>query len=224
MKTTALWRRLGISVALCGLLIGFGTGCGSPGYRTNESTSSTLFTLATRVESTGQQLNLALSELGTLVHNPQPDLRPQYDRFAAAVQKLHSLSNQIAQADARLAQRSSVHFATWEKELAAMQNDSIRYSGQQRKLELQSRFDGVRNTCRQLLTALGPVQADLQDVHRFLSSDLTSAGLAAIRPAATRLNEQGQPVQQQVNHLVTELRALAMAVAPQNGPAPEQLK
>lgn len=224
MKSLLLSLRLLVGFASLGLLAGWGAGCANPGYRANEGTAATLQTLAVRVENTGAQLHLALTELTVLVANPQPDLRPSFDQFAGAVQKLHSLSNQIVRADTRLAQRSAVHVAAWEQQLAAMQNDDIRYRGQQRKLERQSRFDAARNTCRELLTALGPVQADLQDVQRFLNSDLTTAGLTAIRPAAERVTEQAQPVQQQVNKLVTELRALAQAIAPQNGPGLEQLK
>jgi hypothetical protein len=213
------WFALGLS------LMAFSwVGCSNPGYRESESTAKTLQSLATRLESTGTELNIAVTELNGLVNNPQPDLRPQFDRFAAAVKKIHSLSNEVRRTEAKLEARGQLHFANWEKQLAAMQNDTVRYSGQKRKLELQSRFDAARNTSRLLLTSLGPVQADLGDVKRFLNSDLTSDGLAAIRDAANQITQQAGPARQNLEKLVAELRALAVALSPQNGPPAEQLK
>jgi hypothetical protein len=196
MKNSCMLLFRWFTVLTLGVLALSWVGCSSPGYRQSESTAKTLQSLATRLESTGTELNIAVTELNGLVNNPQPDLRPQFDRFAAAVKKIHSLSNAVRRTEAKLEARGQLHFANWEKELAAMQNDTIRYSGQKRKLELQSRFDAARNTSRLLLTALGPVQADLGDAKRFLNSDLTSAGLMAIRSAANEITQQAGPAQQ----------------------------
>jgi hypothetical protein len=211
------------AIAVAVLALGW-VGCSSPGYRQGESTAKSLQSLATRLEATGTQLNIAVTELNGLVNNPQPDLRPQFNRFAGAVQKINSLSNEVARTEARLEARAKLHFANWEKELAAMQNDSIRYSGQQRKLELQSRFDAARNTSRLLLTSLGPVQADLGDAKRFLNSDLTNDGIRAIRDSANQITQQAGPARENLEQLVTELRSLAVALSPQSGPAAESLK
>lgn len=224
MKNLTLLLFRSSASLMLGLLALCWVGCSSPGYRQSESTAKTLQSLATRLESTGAELNIAVTELNSLVNNPQPDLRPQFNRFAGAVAEIHSLSNEVRRVEAKLEARGQLHFANWEKELAAMQNDTIRYSGQKRKLELQSRFDAARNTCRLLLTSLGPVQADLGDVKRFLDSDLTSAGLAAIREAANQIAQQAGPARQNLERLVAELRSLAVDLSPQNGPPAEQLK
>jgi hypothetical protein len=223
MKNTPRLSMRWITVITLGLLALGWTGCSTPAHRQGESTAKTLQSLAHRLESTGSQLNLAVTELDGLVNNPQPDLRPQFNRFAGAVKKIHSLSNEVSRTEARLTARGQWHFAHWEKQLAAMQNDNIRHRGQQRKLELQSRFEAARHTCRLVLTSLGPVQADLADVKRFLSSDLTPEGLVAIRSSANQLTQQAGPTRQNLDRLVTELRSLATALTPQNIP-PEQLK
>jgi len=191
-------------------------GCATSGYRTSEQTAATLQGLAAKIEGAGTQMDIAVTELNNLVNSPQPDLRPQFDRFSAAVGKLSALSNSVHKADNNLQTRGKVHFDNWEKELATIQNEVIRSSGQARKLELQGRFDAVRNTCLSVLTSFTPVQADLGDVNRFLNSDLTPGGLAAIRDSANRITQQATPVRQSVGNLVTELRALGVAMLPQN--------
>jgi len=199
-------------------------GCASSGYRAGESTTSTLQSLATRIESTGAQMDIAVTELNSLVNNPQPDLRPQFDRFSAAVSKLGSIESQVQKTNLKLADRGKLHFDNWDKELAVIQNESIRSSGQARKLEVQSRFDSVRNTCLSIATSFTPVQSDLSDLRRVLNSDLNTSGLAAIRDNATRVTQQATPVRQSLGNLVAELRSLGVAMSPQNTAAPAALK
>ena len=124
----------------------------------------------------------------------------------------------------KLADRGKLHFDNWDKELAVIQNEAIRASGQARKLELQSRFDSVRNTCLNVATSFTPVQSDLSDLRRVLNSDLNTSGLAAIRDNATRVTQQATPVRQSIGNLVTELRSLGVAMSPQNRAAPAALK
>lgn len=215
MKIHSLSKIVAIAL-LVGGLIGL-AGCATSGYRTSERTAATLQSLAAKIETAGAQMDIAVTELNGLVNNPQPDLRPQYDRFAAAVHQLSGLSNSVHKTDGDLLTRSKLHFDNWEKELAAIQNEAIRSSGQARKLELQSRFDAVRNTCLNLLTSFAPVQSDLGDVNRFLNSDLTTGGLTAIRDTANRITQQATPVRQSVGNLTAELRSLSIALLPQNG-------
>lgn len=214
MKTYSINKIISVAV-LVNVLLGL-AGCVTAGYRTSERTAANLQALATKIESTGAQMDIAVTELNNMVNNPQPDLRPQFDRFSAAVSKLGALSNSVHKADNDLQARGKVHFENWEKELGAIQNEVIRSSGQARKLELQGRFDAVRNTCLSVLTSFTPVQSDLSDVHRFLNSDLTPGGLTAIRDSANRITQQATPVRQSVGNLTAELRALGVAMLPQN--------
>ena len=205
------------------LLMGFAiliAGCASSGYRTSESTVSTLQSLANKIEEAGKQMDASVTELNSLINNPQPDLRPQFDRFSAAVSKLGSLSNQVHKTDLQLASRGKVHFDNWDKELAAIQNEAIRASGQARKLELQSQFDSVRNIGLKVATSFAPVQSDLNDLQRFLNSDLNTRGLTTIRDSANRITQQATPVRQSIGNLVTELRSLGTAMSPKTAAAP----
>ena len=153
--------------------------------------------------------------LNDLVNNPQPDLRPQFKKFSAAVGKTDSLTTSIRDADANLQARSAVYFDNWDKELATIQNEDIRASGQARKLEVLTQCNSVRNACLTTQTECTPLLSDLDDVHRFLNSDLTAAGLTAIKEATARVNRTAAPVQDSVNKLVADMRALSTAMSPQ---------
>jgi hypothetical protein len=204
--------------AFAGLAIGLAVvlaGCASAGYRRSEQTAFSLQSSANRIERAGLQVQLAVATLNDLINNPQPDLRPQFEKFSAAVGKADSLVTSIREADETLQARSTVYFDNWDQELAAIQNDDIRASGQARKLEVLSRCNNVRNNCLTAQTQASPLLSDLNDIQRFLSSDLTPGGLTAIRDATVRVNQLSAPVQEYVNKLVADMRALGTAMSPE---------
>jgi len=214
MKTYCL-DRFPVRLLLLGWLVVL-AGCATSGYQTNERTATTLETLANRIQLAGAQMDLAVTELNNLINNPQPDLRPQFNRFTAAVNKLDSLSTSVQKADADLQSRGTVHFASWDKEVATIQNEVIRSQAQARKLEVLTRFNNLRNNCLTVLTGYAPVQSDLRDMQRYLNSDLTLGGLAAVKDSAQRITQEATPVREGVSQLVTEMKFLAVAVSPQS--------
>lgn len=202
--------RNGLAAGLAVVLVG----CASSGYRKSEKTAGALEGSAKRIEAAAQQLQQAVVSLNDLVNNPQLDLRPQFKKFSAAVGKSASLGTSIRDADTELQARSELYFAEWDKELAAIQNESIRASGQARKLEVITQCNNVRNACLTAQTECSPVLSDLNDIERLLKADLTPGGLAAVRDETARINQRAAPVQDTVNKLVADMRALATAMSP----------
>lgn len=206
------------TLAIAGLTVGLAVlvgGCASSGYRKSEQTASSLESSAQRIESDTMQLQLAIVTLNDLVNNPQPDLRPQFKKFSAAVGKSDALTKTIQEADANLQARSEVYIAEWDKELAAIQNEAIRARGQARKLEVINQCNNVRNACLTTQTECAPLLSDLNDIQRLLSADLTPGGLAASRDATARVNQLAAPVQNSLGKLVADMRALGTAMSPQ---------
>jgi hypothetical protein len=194
-------------------------GCATSGYRAGEHTASSLQASAQGIERANVPVDTAVAELNDLVNSPEADLRPQFNKFSAAVAKLNGLPASIRKADEDMQARGKIHFENWDKELAAMQNDAIRANGQARKLAVLSQLDGVRNECSKVLTEFAPLQSDLQDAHRFLNSDLTAGGLTAMKDATARINQLATPMHESVGKLVTDMRALGVAMSPQNAAA-----
>jgi len=190
------------------------TGCASSGYRRGQQVGAALQADASRVEQHSASLDLAVSTLNDLVNNPQADLRPQFKRFSSALGKPGLLADSIRKADQDMQTRGEVYFADWDKELATIQNDSIRSRGQARKLEVLSQYNGVRNSCLEAQKQISPLESDLWDVHRFLNADLTPGGLTAIKDATARVNQLASPVHDSVKRLVGDMRSLGLAMSP----------
>lgn len=192
------------------------TGCVSSGYHRGEQVGAALQASASRVEGHLVQQDLAISLLNELVNTPQPDLRPQFKKFSSALGKPGTLATSIRDADQDMYSRGEVYFAEWDKELAVIQNESIRYRGQSRKVEVLNQYNEVRNACARVQTEIAPLESDLWDVHRFLNADLTPGGLAAIRDATTRVNQLAAPVHDSVTKLAGDMRSLGVAMSPLN--------
>lgn len=207
------------SLLLLAGLLAVASGCAKRGYQTSEKTAAHLQSAATRLEAAGRQMDIAITELDGLVNNPQADLRPQFDRYSAAVKQISPLSTNIAKANLELQNRTKLHMESWDKEISTINNESIRASAQARKQEVVNHFAGVSNACVAAQTALAPVQAELLDVQRYLNSDLTMGGLAAIKDTATRAGKNAAPARESIAKLVSELRTLGTALAPQNAAA-----
>lgn len=201
------------------VLLVVSNGCATRGYHAGERTAANLQAAATRIEAAGRQMDLAVTELDALVNQPQPDLRPQFDRFSAAVGQLNTLATNITRAAAQLQARNRLHAEAWNQEIVSIRNETIRATAEARKLDVAARFDSVRSTCTAAQTSLGAVQGDLLDLQRYLNSDLTMGGLASIRDTATRVGRNAAPAREAVTKLVSELRALGVAMAPQNAAA-----
>lgn len=78
-----------------------------------------------------------------------------------------------------------------------------------------AQYDAVRAACAELQREAGPVQSDLKDVHRFLKSDLTPHGIAALKDTITRINRLAAPLNDSANKLAADMRALANSMSPQ---------
>lgn len=132
---------------------------------------------------------------------------------------MNTLATNITKASAELQARNRLHAEAWNKEIISIRNETIRATAETRKLDVATRFDNVRSTCVAAQTSLRAVQSDLLDLQRYLNSDLTMGGLASIRDTATRVGRNAAPAREAVTKLVGEMRALSIAMAPQNATA-----
>lgn len=192
------------------------TGCASTGYRKGQRLGSALQSSADRIESHLMQQDQAVALLNDLVNNPHADLRPQFRRFSSALGKPGALAGSIREAAQSMQTRGTVYFDEWDQALGTIQNEAIRSRGQVRKQEVLGQYDAVRNSCLRVQAELSPLESDLQDVHRFLDADLTSGGLVAIKDGTARVNQLASPVHDAITQLVNDMRALGVAMSPQN--------
>jgi hypothetical protein len=189
------------------------TGCASANYQKGEAAASGLKDAAAKVETGEKKVDETLGAMNDLVQNPQADLRPQYKRFSSGVDGLGALAKHVKQSFESTSARSKSYFAQWEKEAAAIRNEDLRAQSTARKAEVSTALENVKRLYAETEIAFQPFMSDLRDIQKYLGTDLTTGGVAALRNTAAKATANGTKVKDSLNHLAAEFRKLGVSMA-----------
>ena len=190
------------------------TGCASDNYKRSANTAAALTQSSSMITKGSTLIDESLADLNDLVSNPYPDLRQQFKRFDNAVNELGDSAKDIASKAGEMKSQGADYFARWDKESARIQNEDIRSRSETRRNEVASRFDRMSQQYDASRTAFLPFMSDLRDVQKFLSTDLTTGGLAAIKDAAAKATQDAVPVKESLGQLSDEFKSLGLSMSP----------
>lgn len=185
----------------------------------NTAVASTVRDAASEVGETSGRLDVALNSLNNLINTPASDLRPQFRAFSENLTRLQSSATTMRSAADDMQSRGDAYFANWDAELARVQNEDIRSRSVERRREVAQAFTRVRESYTEARDRFSPLLATLQDIQTALSNDLTSAGIAAIRPLVAEVDDRARPLRESLTELSEEFRQLGVALAPENTPS-----
>jgi hypothetical protein len=214
MKTILPIRNLFTVAAI----VGFITGCASNNYNRSANTAATLDQSSSMVIKGSLLIDESLADLNDLVSNPDPDLRKQFEKFNNVVGELDASAKDLASKAREMKAQGKDYFAGWDKESAQIQNEDIRNRSEARRNEVASRFDRISEQYDTTQAAFQPLLSDLRDVQKFLSTDLTTGGLAAIKDTAAKATSDAAPVKESMSKLSDEFRSLGLSMSPTNAP------
>lgn len=210
MKTKNLILNLFTLAAAAGLV----AGCASTGNDKAASTASALTESSSMIAKGNTLIDQTLANLNDLVSNPQPDLREQFKTFNSSVDKLGSAAKDVSSKAEEMKSQGAAYFKKWDKEMAKMQNEDIRNRSEARKNEVASRFARISQQYDETKTAFLPYMSDLRDMQKFLSTDLTAGGLAAIKDVAAKATKDAVPLKESLAKLSDEFRSLGLSMSP----------
>jgi len=210
MKTIELVRNFSTLAAAAAMI----TGCASDNYKNSASTAATLNQSAGLITKDNTLIDESLADLNDLVANPYPDLRIQFDRFNHAVDRLGASARDVASKAGEMKSQGANYFARWDKESAQIQNEDIRNRSEIRRNEVAAHFGRISQQYDEAKTAFEPLMSDLRDVQKYLSTDLTSSGLAAIKDTSAKATRDAVPVKESLEKLADEFKSLSVSMSP----------
>ena len=151
--------------------------------------------------------------MNELVEKPQADLRPQYKQFSANVDKVASTAKDIAAARAKMGTQQKEFFAKWDEQLAQIKNEDIKARSQSRKDEVNEKLLNIKRSYVDAEQAFKPFMADLRDVQKFLSVDLTTGGVTAIKDTAAKATTHAAPLKVSIGKLADDFKALGVSMS-----------
>lgn len=188
-------------------------GCASHNYDQGTATAAGLQASADKIAAADGQLDATLAALNDLVNNPQPDLRPQYNKFSDNVDDLGTLAKHVADSVATMRKNGKAFFAAWNEQLATIQNEDIRNLSAARQQEVSAEFLNVKRSYAQAEIAFKPFMADLRDLQKYLGTDLTPAGVAAMQNATVKANAASPALKASVGKLRADFKSLGLAMS-----------
>lgn len=194
--------------------VGFITGCASDNYKKSANTAAALNQSAGMITKDNTLIDESLADLNDLVSNPYPDLRKQFEKFNHAVNELGESAKDLASKAEEMKSQGADYFAKWDKESARIQNEDIRSRSEARRNEVASRFGRISQQYDETKAAFRPFMSDLRDVQKFLSTDLTAGGLAAIKGTAAKATQDAVPVKESLGRLSDEFKSLGLSMSP----------
>jgi hypothetical protein len=201
----------------------FITGCQSAGYDEGNKTAADIQAAADRIAAVPAQIDAVVASLNDIVNKPAADLRPQYQLFADNVAKVEASAKAVAAARKSMGEKQKEFFAKWDEQLAQIKNEDIRARSQSRKDEVNKHLLAIKTSYLEAATAFKPFMANVKDVQKYLSVDLTTGGVAAIKDTVTKVNESAVPLNTAIAKVAEEFKALGVSmssVAPQQQVAP----
>jgi hypothetical protein len=195
------------------LAAGFIAGCATTGYEKADSTATTLSESSDMVAKGNVLIDETLANLNDLVSHPGPDLHKQFNAFNNSVNELGLTARDVTVKSERMRVQGAAYFKNWDNEMAKIKNEDIRQRSEARKNEVSAHFDRITQLYEETKAAFVPYMSDLRDVQKFLSVDLTSGGLSAIKGVVAKATEHAAPLKESMGKLSGEFKDLGFSMS-----------
>jgi hypothetical protein len=202
-NVSVLVKAAQISACIVGVL--YLSGCASPSYKQADSASTSLQKAATAINTENHAIDATINALDDLVNKPAADLRPQFERFNAALNWLEDSSKAAEKAANEANKKSQDYFQTWDKQVASIRFEAVRDQSVSRKTQVSDELNSVDQRYRQNQAVVGPLVSYLRDIRTLLSVDLTTGGVASVKALAENAQQNARKVQSALAQLSDDL-------------------
>jgi len=198
-------------------------GCASTGYESGEKAAKNIQAAANQIAALPGHIDATLASLQDLVDKPQPDLRPQYKKFVKNLEKVESTAKGVAAARQGMADKGKAFMDNWDAQLAQIKNEDIKSRSESRKSEVEQKMMAIKSSYAEAEMAFKPFMSDLKDVQKYLGTDLTTGGVAAIKDTVVKVNQESDPLKVSIGKLADDFKSLGVSMSSVTPPpAPEK--
>ena len=211
---------LAVSVlALGGLLL---TGCQtnqqSAALNQGASATASIDNAAGAITAAQKQIDVALASLTSLVQTPQ-DAPAQYKTVTAEFQKLLDGEAKVTAATAKMREQRDKYLAEWGRQIAAISDPALRDAAFIRRGEVAAKLQGITTSFQQVQASYQPFRKHLVDIKSVLGSDLSAAGLDAVKPFLTKATADAVPLKEALGKLAADFNTISASLKPAGTPA-----
>ena len=188
-------------------------GCKSSGYEKGNQVAASIQSAADKIAAAPGQIDMTLSNLNSLVSQPQSDLRPQFKQFSSDLAEIESSAKDVASKRKALASKGKEFMAKWDEQLAQIKSEDIKARSQARKEDVTKQLMAIKTSYAETEIAFRPFLTTLQDIQKYLSVDLTQSGVSAIKGDVEKANKTAEPLKASLTKLAGEFKALGLSMS-----------
>lgn len=191
------------------------TGCGTTaGYKKADRTGAGIAEFRKEIVKAKTSVDNTVKSLNEVAVTADTNPRKAYEQFSENVNRLDSESAKAKKIGQEMKTQGQAYFAQWEKQLAEIQNPEIKKLAEQQKNKLRQTFSSIQTYSEPLKAQFEPWLANLKDLQKYLSNDLTISGVDAAKSLFAKTRAEGYEVQKSMDALVAELNTIAATLTP----------
>lgn len=164
---------------------------------------------------TRDQLATTLTALTTLTKQEKGDLRPAYEAFTAEVAKTEAAAATTRTRAAWMQGDGLKCFEDWQTTIGSINNESLRKKSQKRLDAVKKTYAKVSDEFKTAAEKFKPLLADLSDIQKVLSTDLTASGVKGLRSTVSSANWNYKNVNRTLNSALEEMKDMEKALSPE---------
>jgi len=171
----------------------------------------------TRLEAdrTRDQLATTLAALTTLAKQEKGDLRPAYEAFAAELPKTEAAAAATRARVAWMQGDGMKYFEDWQQTISGINNESLKKKSQKRLDAVKKSYATVTAEFKEAAEKFKPFLANLADIHKVLSTDLTAEGVKGLRSTVSDANSNYKRVNKAINSALEEMVEMEKSLSTQ---------
>jgi hypothetical protein len=181
MKTPQLLRSVAAAGAMAAIAVMI-AGCATSSADRAANISQTVTQTGKTIEASRQAITQCMTSLNQLTTPLPGDLRSQYKDYLASVKSLTGTTDKMDASVNGMMDASHIYFADWENQIAVISDPAIKQMSLDRKQQATISLADLKKAIDQNRAAYKPLEKELNDVGVYLGNNLTSDGIAAIKP------------------------------------------
>jgi hypothetical protein len=187
-------------------------GCATTGMDRSVKASNSITDVDSEIRKMIVQIDITAASLESVVSPGQPDLKKAFDKYSDNLSDLDKEGKKVIKRTDEMKERSSKYFGEWEKEGDTFTNADIRELSAERRTRLAEIYARVPAAAAGINGTYHAYLKDLQEIQKYLSTDLTPKGVEGINPVAIKsvqdlasLKESLKPVIAALDEIKVEL-------------------
>jgi len=153
------------------------------------------------------QKDRTMTALDQLATQSGGNLKKAYNKFSNELKKLDKSAKNLRKLATNMRGKSQAYFQNWQKELSKLNNPTLQEQAQARRQEAVEKFEAIEPRIQAAREVFIDFMANLQDIDRYLGSDLSSRGVQTISGMVEETKRQNQQVDQNIAEFLAALDA-----------------